>query len=101
MGQSLPSSMTPIVSKTLTTDTAPRGTTCATGLPPALRSHEAGIFYTSVENRVLALRRWSAEEELLVFARLKNQPFASGYRMQNLPLTDQTWQEIFNSDAAI
>lgn len=65
-----------------------------------LRSREASILYTSLENRVTALHRWSAEEELLVFISLNNQPFASGYRMQNLSLPDTTWQEIFNSDAA-
>jgi 1,4-alpha-glucan branching enzyme len=68
---------------------------------PALRSRDAGILYISVENRVLALHRWSAAEELLVFASLNNQPFGSGYRMQNLPIPDHTWQEIFNSDAAV
>jgi 1,4-alpha-glucan branching enzyme len=68
---------------------------------PSLQSREAGMLYASRENRVVAFRRWSAGEELLVFASLNNRPFASGFRMQNLPIPDSTWQEIFNSDAAI
>src|SRR5208283_1746563 len=68
---------------------------------PALRSHDANVLYTSAENRVLALHRWSAAEQLVAFASLNNRGFASRYRMQNLALPDGTWREIFNSNAAI
>jgi 1,4-alpha-glucan branching enzyme len=68
---------------------------------PGLRSGNIDILYTHCDHRVLAFRRWSGAEDLLVFASLNNRPFANGYWIQNSRLPDAAWKEVFNSDAAI
>lgn len=66
-----------------------------------LRSGNIDVLYTHTANRVLVFRRWSADENLLVVASLNNQPFPSGYWFYLPNLSDNNWQEIFNSDAAV
>lgn len=46
---------------------------------PALRSPGIEIVYTHNEDRILAFRRWSGDEEFLVIASLNNRPFKDGY----------------------
>jgi 1,4-alpha-glucan branching enzyme len=67
----------------------------------ALRSHAIDIFHVSPENRVLAFRRGTDSEELLVFASLANHPFAAGYGAPASALGDAYWLEVFNSDASV
>jgi 1,4-alpha-glucan branching enzyme len=66
-----------------------------------LRSHLIDILYVHNANRVIAFRRWNATEEFLVVASLNNQPFSSGYTINNSRIGDGQWREIFNSDAAL
>jgi 1,4-alpha-glucan branching enzyme len=66
-----------------------------------LRSHWIDIIDVHNANRVIAFRRWDATEELLVVASLNNDPFGSGYTIENSRLGDGQWREIFNSDAQI
>jgi 1,4-alpha-glucan branching enzyme len=68
---------------------------------PALRSHNIDISYSHDANRILAFRRWDGSEELLVVASLNNISFTDGYVIQNVPIADGQWREIFNSDVAI
>jgi 1,4-alpha-glucan branching enzyme len=64
-----------------------------------LRSHQIEIIHVHNANRVIAFRRWDNSEELLVVASLNNSPFSSGYAIENSRLGNNTWREIFNSDA--
>jgi 1,4-alpha-glucan branching enzyme len=68
---------------------------------PAVRSREIEVLYVHNDNRVIAFRRSSADEELIVFGTLNNRPFSSGYRIYNPRLADASWQEVFNSDATV
>jgi 1,4-alpha-glucan branching enzyme len=64
-----------------------------------LRSHHIDILHVHNANRVLAFRRWNETEDYFILASLNNQPFGSGYTVENPRLPDGSWQEIFNSDA--
>ncbi|NJO94897.1 MAG: alpha-amylase [Pleurocapsa sp. CRU_1_2] len=64
-----------------------------------LRSHNIDIIHVHNANRIIAFRRWDNSEELLVVASLNNSPFGSGYAIENSRLGNNTWREIFNSDA--
>lgn len=65
---------------------------------PALRSRNIDVLHVHDANRVLAFRRWEANDELLVIASLNNGAFADGYRIQSSRIADGRWREIFNSD---
>jgi 1,4-alpha-glucan branching enzyme len=64
-----------------------------------LRSHHIDILHVHNPNRMLAFRRWNETEDFYVLASLNNQPFGSGYTVENPRLPDGSWKEIFNSDA--
>ena len=66
---------------------------------PALRSRDCDILHANDDNRVIALRRWWAREEMIVVGCLNNWAFR-GYRIQDLRIADASWREVFNSDAA-
>lgn len=66
----------------------------------ALRSHALDILHVHDANRVLAVRRADAGQELVVVASLNNHAFADGYRIQHPLLADGSWREVLNSDAA-
>jgi 1,4-alpha-glucan branching enzyme len=66
----------------------------------ALRSAKVDVLYTHCGHRVLAFRRWSGDEDLLVFCSLNNAPFSSGYWIYSPNTPDGIWREVFNSDAA-
>jgi 1,4-alpha-glucan branching enzyme len=68
----------------------------------AIRGHNIHLLHQSNDNRVLACKRWSGGEEVIVVASLNNTPFAGGYTIQadTLSIPDAHWREIFNSDAA-
>lgn len=68
---------------------------------PGIRSHDIDIVYTYDPNRILAFRRWGNGEEFLVVASLNNQPFATGYTIDNFRISNGQWQEVFNSDRAV
>ena len=69
----------------------------------SIRSHNIDILHQSNANRVLAFKRWSGNEEVIIVASLNNTAFSNGYVIQKdmLAIPDARWKEIFNSDAAI
>ena len=69
----------------------------------SIRSHNIDIIHHSNPNRVIAFKRWSGDEEVIVVASLNNAPFSNGYVIEKdlLAIPDAGWKEIFNSDAAI
>ena len=68
-----------------------------------LHSHNIDILHESNSDRVIAFKRWSGDEEVIIAASLNNAPFADGYAVEKdtLAIPDGEWKEIFNSDAAI
>jgi 1,4-alpha-glucan branching enzyme len=68
----------------------------------SVRSHNLAVLYHSNLDRVLVFKRWSGDEEVIVFASFNNIPFASGYVIQTdlLSIPNGGWKEIFSSDAA-
>jgi 1,4-alpha-glucan branching enzyme len=69
----------------------------------SVRSHNIAVLYRSNEDRVVVWKRWSGDEELLVFASLNNAPFSNGYAVRSdlLSIPNGSWKEVFNSDAAV
>jgi len=69
----------------------------------SVRSSNLYVVYQSNSNRLLVFKRWSAGEEVLIFASLNNAAFDRGYVVQAdmLSIPDAGWQEIFNSDATV
>ena len=69
----------------------------------SIRSHNIDILHQSNANRVIAFKRWSGDEEIIVAASFNNAPFADGYAIEkDFPaIPNAGWKEIFNSDAAI
>lgn len=69
----------------------------------AIRSHNIDILHHSNVNRVIAFKRWSADEQVIVVASLNNARFANGYVIEKdlTAIPDAGWKEVFNSDAAI
>ncbi|HEY8034846.1 MAG TPA: alpha-amylase family glycosyl hydrolase [Methylobacter sp.] len=69
----------------------------------SIRSHNIDILHVSNSNRVLAFKRWSGDEEVIIAASLNNTAFTNGYVIEkDLPgIPNARWKEIFNSDAPI
>ncbi len=69
----------------------------------SVRSHNIDILHQSNSDRVIAFKRWSADEEVIVVASLNNAPFADGYMVEKdqLAIPDGDWKEVFNSDASV
>lgn len=67
----------------------------------ALRSREIEVLFVHDADRVVAFRRWSGEEELLVVASLNDRAFTEGYALTHPRLSAGAWQEVFNSDAEV
>jgi 1,4-alpha-glucan branching enzyme len=69
----------------------------------AIRSHNIDILHLSNPNRVIAFKRWSGNQEVIIVASLNNSAFTNGYVIEKdlLAIPDAGWKEIFNSDAAI
>lgn len=70
---------------------------------PSVRARNIDILHQSNADRVIAFKRWSGAEEVIILASFNNTPFANGYVIRKDPLAipDAGWKEIFNSDAAI
>jgi 1,4-alpha-glucan branching enzyme len=68
----------------------------------AFRSQNIDILHQSNANRVVAVKRWDGNEEMIVVASLNDVPFANGYVIESnlLAIPNAGWKEIFNSDAA-
>lgn len=69
----------------------------------SVRSHNIDILHCHDSNRVIVFKRWSVEEQVIVFASLNNSSFGNGYVVRkDLPaIPNGFWKEIFNSDAEI
>ena len=69
----------------------------------SIRSHNIDILHQSNGNRVIAFKRWSGDEEVIIVASFNNTSFANGYGVakDSLAIPNARWKEIFNSDAAI
>ena len=69
----------------------------------SIRGHNIDILHQHNENRVIAFKRWTGGEEVIVVASLAGAAFAGGYAVTKdlLAIPNASWKEIFNSDAAI
>ena len=69
----------------------------------SIRSHNIDILHQSNSNRIIAFKRWSGAEEVIIAASFNNAPFANGYVIEKdvIAIPDAGWKELFNSDAAI
>ncbi len=70
----------------------------------SIRSHNIDILHQSNSNRVIAFKRWSGDEQVIIIASFNNTSFINGYviKARNLEaIPNAGWKEIFNSDAAI
>jgi 1,4-alpha-glucan branching enzyme len=69
----------------------------------SIRSHNIDILHQSNVNRVIAFKRWSGNEEVIILASLNNAAFANGYVIEkdDLAIPNGGWKEVFNSDAAV
>jgi 1,4-alpha-glucan branching enzyme len=69
----------------------------------SIRSDNIDILHQSNSNRVIAFKRWSGDEEVIIVTSLNNTAFANGYVIQKdlLAIPNARWKEVFNSDAAI
>jgi 1,4-alpha-glucan branching enzyme len=69
----------------------------------SVRGRNIDILHQNNANRVIAFKRWSADEQAIVVASFNNNPFANGYVIEKdlAGIPDAGWKEIFNSDAAI
>ncbi|RKG94739.1 DUF3459 domain-containing protein [Corallococcus sp. CA053C] len=65
----------------------------------ALRSRDLEVLCAHDVDRVLAFRRWSGAEELLVVASLNDAPFSQGHELVSPRLGAAAWKEVFNSDS--
>ncbi len=66
----------------------------------ALRSDRIDIVHTHDINRVLAFRRWTDLEELLVLVSLNNSPLED-YVLEHETIVAGRWQAVLNSDRSI
>lgn len=69
----------------------------------SIRSHNIDILHQWNANRVIAFKRWSGGEEVIIVASLNNIAFTNGYIIKKdlLAIPNAFWKEIFNSDATI
>lgn len=69
----------------------------------SIRSHNIDILHALNANRVIAFKRWSGDEEVIIVASLNNTAFTQGYVIEKdlSAIPDARWKEVFNSDAAI
>ena len=67
------------------------------------RSHNIDILHHSNTNRIIAFKRWSGDEQVIVVASFNNHAFVNGYVIEKdaLAIPDAGWKEVFNSDADI
>ena len=66
-----------------------------------LRSRNIEVVAVHNENRILAFRRWSGDQNFLVVCSFSNSPYdMPGYLIESSRLGDETWREVFNSDSA-
>jgi 1,4-alpha-glucan branching enzyme len=69
----------------------------------SLRSRDIDILHHWNPNRVIAFKRWSGDEEIIICASFNKNAFVNGYIIEKdlLAIPNAGWKEVFNSDAAI
>lgn len=67
----------------------------------ALRSNYVEILHTHDENRILAFRRWTDLEELMVVVSLNNHPYPEGYEFDHSSIVEGQWQVVMNSNMPV
>lgn len=69
----------------------------------SIRSRNIDILHQSNANRVIAFKRWSADEEVIIVATLNTTSFTNGYVIEKdlLAIPNAGWKEIFNSDSSM
>lgn len=69
----------------------------------SVRGHNIDILHAWNPSRVVAFKRWSGDEQVIIVASFNNAAFASGYVIEKdlLAIPSVGWKEIFNSDAGI
>ena len=69
----------------------------------SFRSHNLDVLHQSDTNRIIAFKRWSGDEEVIIVGSFNNTSFANSYIIEKdiLGIPNAWWKEIFNSDAAI
>lgn len=65
---------------------------------PAIRSRHVEIVCVDNARRIIGFIRRSPGQEFLILGSLLNQPV--GCVLENLPLPDSQWREVFNSDSS-
>ena len=68
---------------------------------PSIRSHNIDILHVSDSNRVIAFKRWSGDEQVIVLASLNNGAFTNGYVVEKERSRFRTagGKEVWNSDS--
>jgi 1,4-alpha-glucan branching enzyme len=66
-----------------------------------VRGPNIDILHQSNTARVVAFKRWSATEQVIILASFNDTAFADGYRIQkdSLGIPDGGWRESFNSNS--
>lgn len=69
----------------------------------SVRTQNIDVLHAWNDTRVIAFKRWSADEQVIVIASLSNSAYAAGYRIQRdrLAIPDGAWKELFNSDGDV
>jgi 1,4-alpha-glucan branching enzyme len=69
----------------------------------SIRGGDIDILHQWNPNRVIAFKRWSGNEEVIIIASLNTTAYSNGYIIEKdlLAIPNAGWKEIFNSDAAI
>jgi 1,4-alpha-glucan branching enzyme len=68
----------------------------------SIRSQNIDILHQSNATRVIAFKRWTGDEEVIIVASLNNAAFTRGYIIEKdlAAIPDAGWKEVFNSDSA-
>ena len=68
----------------------------------SIRSQNIEILHQSNSNRVIAFKRWTGDEDVIIVASLNDRAFANGYAIEQdlVAIPNAGWKEIFNSDNA-
>jgi 1,4-alpha-glucan branching enzyme len=69
----------------------------------SIRSQNIDILHQSNANRVVAFKRWTGGEEVVIVASLNDTAFANGYVIEKdlVAIPNAGWKEILNSDSAV
>lgn len=68
----------------------------------SIRSQNIDILHQSNSNRVVAFKRWTGDEEIIIVVSLNDVAFVNGYGIEKdlVGIPNARWKEIFNSDSA-